>query len=133
MAYDDEKSSFRYACISPYSIGGGMRSQKGMNAWDFSAHVIPLIEINAIHLKCSYLHYPNHNGLYIGGGVGALAVFFPEDKGYWIDDTVFPTIEGTAGYQWKTKKRRNLFVELNLTQISAPIIPLPRVTFGLSF
>ena len=138
MASDDEESSFVYGCLSPYSIGGGRRCQDGKHGYDFSAHLIPLIQVNAIHLKGSYLHYPNNKGFYIGGGLGAMFGRMYISQGTPSThpaDFTFGTIEGTAGYQWKTEKQRNLFVEFNLTHLLQPdpIIPLPCVTFGVSF
>ncbi len=139
IASEDKGSSFPYACISPYTIGGGMRSQAGMHAWDVSAHLMPLFliggpyfdDIYGIHLKGSYLCYPKNKGFYFGGGAGVLGF----SDNYFELVASYATIEGTAGYQWKTKKCRNLFVEFNLTHllIEKSTISLPCVTFGIGF
>lgn len=76
-----------------------------------------------------YLLYPKQKGIYLGSGFG----FIHEAENLRYGSASFDAV---VGYQWKTRKGRNLFLQvegiLPFKDIScAPI--LPTLTFGIGF
>jgi len=87
-------------------VGVGIRSQKGIHAFDFSGNICPLNapgSFNLFQLKSLYLIYPGQKGFYFGEGLGFLNE--PETVKLSV------SAEFAIGYQWKNR----IFFEGNAT------------------
>ncbi len=134
MGYGHTLESRYFVYGDAQAIGGypmtgvGIRRQSGIHAWDISGNVCPLnppASLQLFHVRGLYLIYPKEQGLYLGGGLGALN-----------DPTTINfsgTIEGALGYEWQNR----VFFELNgiaPIQQSPPIAPVwPGLTLGMGF
>jgi hypothetical protein len=106
-------------------VGIGIRTQKGVNGFDFSASALPyFVRFSnfAFHCKGLYLFHPKSKGVYMGAGLGLLQE--PVNLG-----GISGSGEGSFGLEWQTRKGNMFFFEADV------IAPFPnwKLWPGLSF
>lgn len=126
-----EKPYFTYGDIHAMGsypmVGVGVRTQKGVHAFDFSGNASPLNpphSLNVFHLRSLYLVYPKQTGAYFGGGLG----FLNEPETVKMSGS----LESAVGYQWKNRVflEGNAIVPFKQSQALAPVWPGLTVGFG---
>ena len=132
FSYSKETPYFTYGDV--HAMGGypmtgvGIRTQKGIHAFDFSGNVCPLNpmqSLNLFHLRSLYLVYPKQTGFYLGGGLGFLNE--PETV------KVSGSFESAIGYQWKNRifLEGNAIVPFKQSQVRPSV--WPGLTLGVGF
>ena len=127
-----EKPYFLYGDIQAMGgypmVGMGVRSQKGIHAFDFAGNACPLNQPSSFaifHLRSLYILNPEKTNFYVGAGLGMLNE--PETIG------ISGSFESALGYQWKNR----IFAELNAIvpfKTSDSISPVwPGLTLGFGF
>ncbi len=135
-AQPEEKTHFGYGnlgAIGGYPmLGGGYRMQYGYHGFDISGKFMPWITIPVAEIRGLYLLYPKQKGIYLGTGFG----FIRECEIFPYYGSV--SFDAVAGYQWKTARGRNLFLQVEgIVPFKDPCCccsPIwPAVTFGIGF
>ncbi len=124
----EEKPYFIYGDMQALGlyplIGGGVRVQKEIHAFDFSTNFCPF-NPSIFHIKSLYLIYPQQRGFYAGGGLGILND--PET----INRS--GSFEIAIGYQWGNRFFLEADVLLPFKHAEGLSPVCPGLTFGVSF
>ena len=110
-------------------VGIGLRTQKGVNGFDFSASALPyFVQFSnfVFHLKGLYLFRPVGKGLYMGTRLG----FLQEPE---MVRGISGTWEGTFGLEWQTKNGNMFFLEADVIGPMSNWSIWPGLSFGYGF
>ncbi len=132
FSHATEKPYFAYVDVHAMGgypmVGAGVRTQKGIHAFDLSGNTCSLnlpTSLNIFHVRSLYLVYPKQVGFYCGGGLGLLNE--PETI------QISGSFESAIGYQWK----KQFFLEGHIIvpfKQSPPLTPVwPGLTLGYGF
>lgn len=122
------------------NVGFGMQYRKGNHGADISLSTFfPLLEVYGASCKGFYQYWPSSfPHFYSGVGIGCYyARFFMGIMGSSaLVNTVFPSLEGMAGYEWATKKGRTLFLQIEggtMAVFSEALLPVFSLSTGIRF